>query len=123
MSASSAAVGTDAERFVERRRGKRYALRLACRVTSPDGRFEELRGTTADISRTGVRVVFLDDVPQLNLQAGEIACVLIDLPRSPCFTPRQLECIARVVRSADNGCAGPATAFELIRTRVRELKE
>jgi c-di-GMP-binding flagellar brake protein YcgR len=105
---------------VERRRGKRYLLRLACRVTSPDEHFEEMRGTTTDISRTGVRVVFPDKVALPMLHIGETACVLVDLPQSPYFTPRQLECIGRVVRIGDKDPTGPAAAFEIVRTRVRE---
>ncbi len=105
---------------VERRRGKRYLLRLACRVTSWDGHFEEMRGTTTDISRTGVRVVFPDVVAPLKLHIGETACVLVDLPENPYFTPRQLECICRVVRIGDEDPTGPTAAFEIVRTRVRE---
>jgi PilZ domain len=105
---------------VERRRGKRYLLRLACRVTSPDERFAEIQGTTTDISRTGVRVVFKDMAAVPTLCIGETACVLMDLPQSPYFTPRLLECIGRVVRVGDTDPGGTAVAFEIIRTRVRE---
>lgn len=105
---------------VERRRGKRYLLRLACRVTSPDERFAEVQGATTDISRTGVRVVFKDIAAVPAFRIGETVCVLIDLPQSPYFTPRLLECIGRVVRVGDTDPAGPAVAFEIVRTRVRE---
>jgi hypothetical protein len=117
---SSTAVASAIATAVERRRGKRYLLRLACRVTSWDGHFEEMLGTTTDMSRTGVRVVFLDEVAPLKLHIGETACVLVDLPRSPYFTPRKLECICRVVRIEDKDPAGPTAAFEIVRTRVRE---
>jgi len=113
---TTAAVAT----AVERRRGKRYLLRLACRVTSWDGHFEEARGTTTDISRTGVRVSFADEAAPLQLHIGETACVLVDLPENPCFTPRQLECMCRVVRIEDKDLTGPTAAFEIVRTRVRE---
>ena len=84
---SSTAVAT----AVERRRGKRYLLRLACRVTSWDGHFEEMLGTTTDMSRTGVRVVFSDEVAP-----------------------------PRVVRIGDEDPTGPTAAFEIARIRVRE---
>jgi hypothetical protein len=121
---SSTAVATAAApavaTAVERRGGKRYLLRLACRVTSWDKHFEAMQGTTTDISRTGVRVVFPDEVAPLKLHIGEAACVLIDLPHSPYFTPRQLECMSRVVRIGDEDPTGPTAAFEIVRTRVRE---
>ena len=117
---SSTAVATAVATAIERRGGKRYLLRLACRVTSWDGHFEEMGGTTTDISRTGVRVVFPDEVALPMLHIGETACVLVDLPHSPYFTPRQLECICRVVRIGDEDPTGPTAAFEIVRTRVRE---
>ncbi len=117
---SSTAVATAVATAVERRRGKRYLLRLACRVTSWDGHFEEMLGTTTDISRTGVRVVFSDEVAPLKLHIGETACVLVDLPHSPYFTPRKLECICRVVRIGDEDPTRPTAAFEIARIRVRE---
>jgi c-di-GMP-binding flagellar brake protein YcgR len=116
----STAVATAVAIAIERRRGKRYLLRLACRVTSWDGHFEEMQGTTTDISRTGVRVVFPDEVALPMLRIGETACVLVDLPESSCFTPRQLECMSRVVRIGDEDPTGPTAAFEIVRARVRE---
>lgn len=106
---------------VERRRGKRYLLRLSCRVTSPDERFKEIAGTTSDISRTGVRVVFKDATTFPKLHLGESVCVLIDLPQSPYFSPRQLECTGKVVRIGENSPGGTWVACEIIRTRVREI--
>ena len=117
---SSTAVAAAVATAVERRRGKRYLLRLACRVTSWGGHFAEMLGTTTDISRTGVRVVFPDEVAPLKLQIGEPACVLVDLPHSPYVTPRQLECMCRVVRIGGEDLTGPMAAFEIVRTRVRE---
>ncbi len=120
MCSSSTAAATAVARAIERRRGKRYPLLLACRVTSPDGHFAEMQGTTIDISRTGVCVVFADEVAPLKLQIGERACVLVDLPENPYFTPRQLECTGRVVRMADEDPTGLSAAFEIVRARVRE---
>jgi hypothetical protein len=79
-----------------------------------------MQGATTDISRMGVRVVFPDVLTPLKLHIGETACVLVDLPENPYFTPRQLECMSRVVRIADEDPTGSTAAFEIVRARVRE---
>ena len=103
----------------ERRRGHRFPLRLACRVTLPFRDSRELAGTTTDISRSGVKVVFenvggSDELPAV----GESATVLIDLPHSAYISPRCLECRGVTVRSDVLESDRFTVAFEIRRIRV-----
>ncbi len=66
-------------RSEDRRDGKRFKLRLPCAVISPSRQFERINGTTSDISRTGVRVVFPDKTVLSSFHPGDI--VSIDIPK------------------------------------------
>ncbi|MEN6534329.1 MAG: PilZ domain-containing protein [Bryobacteraceae bacterium] len=107
----------------DRRDGKRFKLRLACVVSSPSRHFERINGTTSDISRTGVRVVFSDKTVLSSFHPGDIVSIEIDLPQSPYFSPRSLECLSRVVRVEADEADSVAVAFVIVRNRVRERDE
>jgi PilZ domain len=83
---------------VERRRGRRFNLRLGCRVCTVSTERVEFPGTVVNISRSGILVAF--DLAQVAgvLGPDHEVRVVIDLPRHPLFSPRCLECTARVVR-------------------------
>lgn len=103
----------------ERRRGHRFQLRLTCRVTFPWKDSRELPGSTADISRSGVKVVFenagkRDELPGIR----EPARILIDLPHSSHISPRCLECWGVIVRTELLKTQRLAAAFEIRRIRV-----
>jgi hypothetical protein len=103
----------------ERRRGHRFPLHLACRVTLPFRKSRELPGTTTDISRSGVKVVFenvggSDELPAV----GESASILIDLPHTPSISPRCLECRGVMVRTEVLEPQRLAAAFEIRRIGV-----
>ena len=103
----------------ERRRGHRFQLRLTCRVTFPWKESRELPGSTADISRSGVKVVFenagkRDELPGI----GEPARILIDLPHSSHISPRCLECWGVIVRTEALQPQRLAAAFEIRRARI-----
>ena len=103
----------------ERRRGHRFPLRLSCRVTFPWKESRELLGDTADISRSGVKVVFEEAVTSDELPGiGEPARILIDLPHSSHISPRCLECWGLMVRTEVLEAQRLAAAFEIRRIRV-----
>ena len=104
---------------LERRRGQRFPLRLTCRVTFPWKKSRELLGTTADISRSGLKVVFEKAEASEELPGiGEPACIVIDLPHSSHISPRCLECLSVMVRTEVLKPEGLAAAFEIRRVRV-----
>jgi hypothetical protein len=105
----------------DRRRGQRFSLSLACSCLSPASKFGQLAGTTLDMSRTGVLArLTKPGASEVLPQAGETARLEIDLPASPIFSPRFLNCMARVVRVVDVETDHITVAFELRRVRVEE---
>ena len=72
------------------------------------------------MSRTGVFARFVHPgASEVLPRVGEIAHLEIDLPTSPNFSPRFLDCMAVVVRVLDQA-DHLAVAFELRRVRVEE---
>jgi len=72
------------------------------------------------MSRTGVLATFVHPgASEVLPRVGEIAHLEIDLPTSPNFSPRILDCMAVVVRVLDE-TDRLAVAFELRRVRVEE---
>jgi hypothetical protein len=72
------------------------------------------------MSRMGVFARFVHPgVSEVLPRVGEIAHLEIDLPTSPNFSPRFLDCMAVVVRVLDQ-TDHLAVAFELRRVRVEE---
>ena len=103
----------------ERRHGNRFPLHLTCRVTFPWKESRELLGSTADISRSGVKVVFEEAVTSEELPGiGEPARILIDLPHSTHISPRCLECWGVMVRTEVLEPQRLAAAFKMRRTLV-----
>ena len=109
---------------IDRRHETRHAVERPCRVAPESSHADRLKGTTANVSRSGVLVRFpecfmLGELPRV----GEQARVVIDLPPSADYSPRTLECSARVVRSEEALGDAPALAFEVQRMQIRERDE
>jgi hypothetical protein len=83
---------------VERRRGRRFSLRLGCRVCPASTEKVEFAGTVVNISRSGILMGFDSAEVSRVLRPDDVVRVVMDLPRHPLFSPRSLECTARVVR-------------------------
>jgi len=83
---------------IERRRGRRFPLRLSCRLCPVSMEKAEFAGTVIDISRSGILIALgsaeISGVPRPD----DAVRVVVDLPRHRLFSPRCLECIATVVR-------------------------
>lgn len=105
----------------EKRQGRRFALRLRCRVLFPSMNSQVFWGFTRNISRSGVLVV-LEKVAaaELCVTIGEFAEVSIDLPHSPNFSARCLVCSTRVVRVVDEESSEPSVACQIARFRVED---
>lgn len=100
--------------------GRRFALSMPCCCMSPAPAFARLAGRTCDMSRSGVLARFTKPgASEVLPQVGETARLEIDLPTSPNFSPRFLDCMAVVVRVLDE-TDHLAVAFELRRVRVEE---
>ncbi len=103
----------------DRRRKPRFPLQLRCRVSSCWGTLAGMAGTTRDISRCGALVEFRDLPPTYSLPAvGEEALLEIDLPNAGNFTPRRLQCVARVVRVTGADSKRYAVAFDFGRVII-----
>jgi hypothetical protein len=103
----------------DRRRRRRFEMRLACRVLSPERRFEALTGTTHDVGRSGALVVFRGQRSSAGrMQVGELARLILEMPRHPDFSPRCLECKARVVRIDSAGEGRFSVGYRIQRMRV-----
>jgi len=107
------------QRAMEKRHGRRFQLNLGCRVTLAWRESRELSGSTANISRSGVKIVFHDVERRDELPGtGESVRILIDLPHSTNITPRCLECLGAAVRAETLEDGRFAVAFEIRRIRV-----
>jgi PilZ domain len=106
---------------LERRQGKRFPLRLSCRVLFTSMNSRELRGVTRNISRSGV-LVGLGKVAAADLRRtiGEPVEISIDLPHSSNFPPRCLVCMTRVIRIVDAESPKPSVACRVCRFRVED---
>ena len=103
------------------RRGRRFSLSLSCSYMSPSLGFAQLAGKTCDMSRTGVLARFpKPGASEVLPKVGETALLEIDLPSSPNFSPRFLQCMAIVVRVLNEGNENLSVAFELRRIRVED---
>jgi hypothetical protein len=76
---------------------------------------------TTNVSRSGMLVRF----PAAGLsgelpRVGEQARVVIELPPSTNYSPRSLECFARVVRAEEPAGGVPCLAFEVERMQIRD---
>lgn len=103
----------------DQRRGLRYRLKLSCHVSSPLKTFGEMDGVTENISRTGILVVCESGGrTQAVPTVGDVARVVVNLPKSHRFEPRCLDCLAKVVRVGPD--IGPRyLAFEVRRMQFR----
>lgn len=95
-------------------------MRLPCRVWSPYGAFSDLLGVTKNISRTGVLVLIRksNGIPETIPGVGEVAHLFVDLPHSPNFEPRCMDCATRVVRVSAVDADTHEIAFEIGKIRV-----
>jgi hypothetical protein len=105
----------------ERRRGRRFSLRLSCTVCPASAERVEFAGTVINISRSGI-LVGLDAVQTARLlRPDDVVRVEVDLPRHPLFSARCLECTATVVRIVSVE-AQTQVAVELGRMQVKDQK-
>jgi len=83
---------------IERRRGRRFPLRLNCRLCPVLMEKAVFAGTVINISRSGILMALDSAEISRVLRPDAVVRVVVDLPRHPLFSPRCLECTARVVR-------------------------
>ena len=103
----------------ERRRGRRFPLRLNCRLRPVSMEKAEFAGTVINISRSGI-LMALDSAEILRvLRPDAVVRVVVDLPRHPLFSQRCLECTATVVRIVAAE-AQTQVAFEFGRMQLKE---
>jgi len=105
----------------ELRRGVRYEVQLPCQVESPFHAFQQLSGTTVNMSRNGLLLSVEKDETEGSLpEVGHAARILLELPAGGASRGRCVECLGRVVRV--NG-PNPWTqvAFEFRRFQFTEF--
>jgi len=83
---------------IERRHGRRFNLRLSCRLCPVSMEKVEFAGTVVNISRSGILMALDSTEITRVLRPDEAVRVVVDLPRHPLYSPRCLECTATVVR-------------------------
>jgi len=108
---------------MERRRGRRYPVRLDCGLSFRDEPTAGLSGQTVNMSSRGVLV----SVPRTahlpaKLTVGETARVVLELPHAPYFRGCWLECMCRVARVLNQRDAR-LVAFEVKRYQFRPSLE
>jgi PilZ domain-containing protein len=77
----------------------------------------EVEGTTEDVSRSGLAVMFEDSEVRGALGVGDIAHITLHLPQSPQFSPKYLACDAKVVRVETAPRGQQTIAFSVRRMR------
>lgn len=102
----------------ERRRGRRFNLRLNCRVRPVSMENTEFAGTVINMSRSGILVGFDLVEVSLLLKSHDSVRIVIDPPRHPLFSPRCLECSATLIRTCSSK-AQVHIAFEIGQIQVR----
>jgi hypothetical protein len=107
------------EASIERRSGRRFSLRLSCRVCLVSTERAEFAGTAINISRSGILVGL--DAAQISsvLKPDDVVRVVVDLPRHPLFSPRCMEFTATVVRIVAAE-AETQVAFEFRRMQIKD---
>jgi len=109
--------------MLERRQGKRYALRLPARVRWKvrGGSVGRAQGKTGDVSSSGLLVELPNALP-----VGTTINVTIDLPIALTKVPVDLACLGRVVRKSrmgkNQGIAVIIEDFELRAPRPKAAK-
>ena len=103
---------------IERRRGRRFSLRLNCRVRPVSMEKVEFAATVVNISRSGILVALDSAEVSRVLRPDETVRVVVDLPRHPLFSPRCLQCAATVVRIVA-AKAQTQVAFEIGQMQVK----
>jgi hypothetical protein len=107
---------------MERRRGVRFEIQLACRFKR-HGAYEIIEATTRNLGRMGAlvetgRSTYTD--PQIVPQPGDLVQIEVVLPAHRNFEQRCLSCDAIAVRTATaNGGLRLALQFE--RVEIRKL--
>ena len=82
-------------------------------------RSEVLIGTTLDVGRSGALVMFRGQPASAGrLQVGERARLVLELPRHTDFSPRCLECKAKVARIDMAGQDRFSVGYKIQRMRV-----
>ena len=109
--------------MLERRQGKRYALRLPARVRWKvrGGSVGRAQGKTGDVSSSGLLVELPNALP-----VGTTINVTIDLPIALTKVPVDLACLGRVVRKSrmgkNQGIGAIIEDFQLRPTRLKAAK-
>ncbi|MEN6533850.1 MAG: PilZ domain-containing protein [Bryobacteraceae bacterium] len=104
----------------DQRRGHRYALKLACELTSPLETFDAMLGVTENISRSGILVHLSDrECPELP-QLGTLTRAVVRLPASPNAREPILDCLAKVVR-VNRDAGARSIALEVRRMRFQSV--
>jgi hypothetical protein len=105
---------------LDARRATRFDVQLTCRVSSPLQNFSRLSGVTLNMSRCGLLATFEEAAPLEPMPAiGQPARIILELPQSRSVPRRCLECLARVVRVAQEP-ASRQVAFDLRRFQFRD---
>jgi hypothetical protein len=105
--------------LADRRRWRRFEMRLACRILSPEMRFEALIGITHDVGRSGALVMLRGQPASAGwMRVGDRARLMLELPRHTNFSPRCLECKAKVVRIDIAGEDRFSVGYKIQRMRV-----
>jgi hypothetical protein len=104
----------------DKRRGRRFSLRLPCRLLTGLG---ALNGMTENISRSGMLIQFervetLGPLPSV----GDATHILVDLPQSGHIAPRCLECWVTAVRTVESEPEHWSMAFQIHRTGICDHK-
>ena len=105
----------------DRRRVRRFDLKLKCHVSRLFGKSRSLAGVTENFSRSGILVRFAS-AQAVEFFANRAAPVkiVVELPQSPSFPGRCLECMGNVARIAEAGTDAPLVAFEIGRIQVKD---
>jgi hypothetical protein len=96
-------------------------LKLKCRVSWLWSKSRSLSGVTENFSRSGILVRFAS-AQAVEFFANRAAPVkiVVELPQSPHFPGRCLECMGNVARIAEAGTDDLRVAFEIGRIQVKD---
>jgi hypothetical protein len=105
----------------DRRRGRRFDLKLKCRASRLFSKSRSLAGVTENFSRSGILVRFANaQAVEFFANRQEPVKIVVELPQSPSFPGRCLECMGNVARIAEVGTDAPYVAFEIGRIQVKD---
>lgn len=105
---------------MDRRADPRVELKLPCHIVFPRTKSRLFVGTTENMSRSGILIIWSTDrVITMLPKPGDLLTVDVELPANHSFGRRCMHCQAVVARVSTGETGGPRVAFQVNQMQFR----